>query len=94
MAHANNLLYLLNTDADQTEKSVSVDVDNVILISNDSDDTIVFTFEAGSTDDDDQLKLLTGEKVENLDVPVKVLYYKSLTGDNKNFRFYGMKKRR
>jgi hypothetical protein len=94
MAHSNPFVYFLNIDADQVEANVKVNVEKVLLIANDSNDTITFTFDGASATQDDQIKLLAGEKIEDLDVPVGTLYYKSATGDNKNFRFYGLKNRK
>lgn len=92
MAHVNPFMYLLNTDADQAEKSTDfgVDIKRFALISNDSDATITFTFNAASSADDDQLVLLAGEKLENIPMRCESIYYKAAGADNKNFRCYGV----
>lgn len=94
MAHLNPFVTCLHTDADTAEKSVEVDVEKIVLIENlSADDSITFSFDASSGDSEDVITLDKSTKIENLDFPVKKLYYKSLTADNKNFRFIGLKKR-
>lgn len=82
----------LNGTAGTTELSASVDVKNIKLLINDSVNAITFGFDIAYASNDDKVVLNAGEKLTNIDIPVKTLYYKG-AADNSTFRFMGEKKR-